>query len=69
MNAEATNKSDLLRLVRFNGVELFAVTEATYNIYDDNGATFVVFRVEAPNPLQLLEDSEELQGSPFWELV
>ncbi len=69
MNAAATNKTDLLRLTRFNGVELFSVTEARYSIYDDDGTTFVVFRVEAPTPVQLLEDTEELQGSPFWELV
>jgi hypothetical protein len=59
----------LLRLTRFNGVELFAVTDARYNMYAEGDAVFGVFRLVAPDAVQVLEDTMELLGSPYWELV
>src|SRR5688572_26387649 len=69
MSKAINEQRPLLRLERFNGVELFAITDARYNIYVDKGSVFGVFRLEAPEAVQTLEDTKILNGSPFWELV
>ena len=69
MNQPINEHQPLLRLTRFNGVELFTISSARFNIYEESGSVFGVFRLEAGDAVQVLEDTEILNGCPCWELV
>ena len=56
-------------IARFNGTERYAVAEASWNTYEEDGVTFATFLVRSGAATATLEDSLILNAQPFWELT
>jgi hypothetical protein len=61
---------DELHMMRFEGLEIYQISSATWNLYRDESpaAMNLCVRVECSKPIKQSEDSKYVGGLPTWEL-